>query len=236
MNRIQFKTALFALVAVTLVALPATAQVIPAGKDNWRTPGDGNTFFTFPAGDVESLCGAPPSGAWDHQVTLQGVPVSGADWDTQVTRLKDADLSNGSATVPIQVTHLQFRSVGSQPTPCGKLVWDVRPFGRQPLTKMTIKRNNDLGGIFVATIAVRVVFTGTADDGAVVGRLVYTVELPDPDGSPWSFGGPTVWRPGITEDDECIETLREKLTTLPARHAYFIEDLIAQGRCKGQPG
>ena len=47
--------ALSAAVALVL-ALPATAQYLPAGEDRWVTPNDGSTYFTFPAGDVESLC------------------------------------------------------------------------------------------------------------------------------------------------------------------------------------
>src|SRR5262245_17566070 len=80
----------FAVLLASLAALPAAAQVIPAGIDYWRTPNTGGTVFEFPEGDVESLCGLAPVVGWDHKVALQGVPTGGADWDTSVARLDDA--------------------------------------------------------------------------------------------------------------------------------------------------
>ena len=233
MNRSLFRIVAFALVAAAFAALPAAAQVLPAGPDRWRTPADGNTFFTFPGGDVESLCGAAPDPSWDHGVTLTGVPVAGADWDTEVTRLGDVSLAGGA--VPIRVTFLHFRSVAPQATPCGELAWDVRLAGPQPVTTMKIRRTSNLGGTFAATISVRVAFHAFDAAGNFIGSLFYTQDLPDPGGSPWSLGGPTGWRPGIEPDDDCFEILRKKIGTLPAQHAYFIEDLIAQGLCDGRP-
>ena len=32
----------------------------------------------------------------------------------------------------------------------------------------------------------------------------------------------------------CIDVLRDKISTLPARHKYFIENLIAKGKCYRQ--
>ncbi len=230
MSRFLAKLTLF-LLAAGLLATAATAQIIPAGEDRWVTPGDGSTFFTFPAGDVESLCGAPVSFAWNRSLRLVGVPDSGQDWDTVVTRLKDADLSSGSATIPIQVTRLAFRSIALQSTPCGRLNWTVKAEDGQPVTKMSIAQTSARGGVFKANISVRVVFSASTEDGAFVGNLFYTMDLPDKTGVPWSydpFGG---FRPGIDESENCFDVLREKATTLPARHTYFIENLIAQGKC-----
>lgn len=234
MNRTELKISLFALVAVGLLALPAGAQVIPAGADNWVTPGDGLTFFTFPPGDVESLCNKPPSSDWDRRTSLRGVPSSGADWDTQVVRLKDADLSDGSATVPIQVRQLHFASSAPHCTPCGTLRWRVKATEDQPETEMTITRSSENGGTFEALISVNVEFTAISA-GTAIGSLHYTMDLPDPGGTPWTFGGPTGWRPGIDEGENCIEILRKKISTLPAFHAYFIEQMIAEGRCDKRP-
>lgn len=235
MNRIQLKTSLFALVAVGLLALPAGAQVIPAGADNWVTPGDGLTFFTFPPGDVESLCNKPASSDWDRRASLQGVPAGGADWDTQVVRLKDADLSDGEATVPIQVRQLHFASSAPHCTPCGKLKWNVKAADDQPETLMTIKQTTDNGGTFEALISVNVEFSATDQNGNSLGSLFYTMDLPDSGGTPWTYGGPTGWRPGIDETESCIEVLRKKISTLPAFHAYYIEQMIAEGRCDKRP-
>jgi hypothetical protein len=77
----------FTFLIASLAALPAMAQPIPAGPDYWRTPSNGQTFFEFPTGDVESLCGLPPLLGWSHQVALKGVPQAGSDWDTIVYRL-----------------------------------------------------------------------------------------------------------------------------------------------------
>ena len=222
----------FVLAIALVAALPAAAQYIPAGEDRWVTPADGNTFFTFPAGDVESLCGAPVSFDWDRTVSMVGVPDPGQDWDTVVTRLKDADLSSSlSATIPIQVTRLAFKSIGSLETPCGELSWYVKSLDEQPVTKMSLYLTNDRGGIFKANISVRVAFAAVDRNGKVVGYLYYTMDLPDNSGVPFSFDRSGGFRPGIDENENCFDVLREKATTLPARHTYFIEDLIAQGKC-----
>lgn len=235
MNRQLLRTSLLALVAVGLFALPAGAQIIPAGADNWVTPGDGLTFFTFPPGDVEALCNRPPTNDWDRRASLQGVPVPGVDWDTQVVRLADADLSSGSATVPIVVKHLHFASSAPHCTPCGKLKWQVRAASAQPKTAMTITQSSENGGTFEALIAVSVEFTATNQAGIPLGSLFYSMSLPDPGGTPWTFGGPTGWRPGIDEAEDCTEILREKISTMPAFHAYRIEEMIAEGRCDKRP-
>lgn len=232
MNKMIFRLAALTAVAVLLAALPATAQIIPAGDDRWVTPNDGGTFFTFPAGDVESLCGLPATSGWNRQITLTGVPSGGADWDTVVTRLKDADLSTGSASVPIQVTQMHFRSSGVHVTPCGKLLWEVKAIDHQPVTKMAIYQTSDLGGIFKAEISVRVAFSATKTDGTALGELFYTRDLPENGGTPWSWDRTTgTFRPGIDEDENCFDVLRDKIGTLPARHKYYIENLIAQGKC-----
>jgi len=235
MSRFTFRIAALVLVLALVAVLPAVAQFIPAGPDRWVTPGDGRTFFTFPGGDVESLCGAPPTTAWNHVVKLVGVPEPGFDWDTEVTRFANADVSGGFASVPIQVTRLQFRSLGSQSTPCGKINWFVRNEGPQPVTHMDIFRTSDLGGFFRAVISLRVVFEAYKPSGAFLGKLFYTMDLPDePNGVPWSFGPSLIFRPGIDEADNCIDVLRHKLLSATGDHVYYIEDLIAKGKCSRQ--
>lgn len=232
-----FRIALFTLVAAA-VTLPATAQVIPAGDDRWVTPADGGTSFTFPPGDVESLCGAMTMYNWDRTVALRGVS-AGADWDTIVTRLKDAELCNRKAVVPIRVRFLHFENYendGFHETPCGEIHWDVRHLRNQPTTEMVIEQDHGQGGNFRADLHIRVGFTATTVDGESLGTLIYTLALPDPaDGTPWQFGGPTGWQPGINQDETCFDVLREKAGELGGNHVYFIEDLIAQGRCQKRP-
>ena len=230
-HRIALLTAAFAL-----AAMPLTAQVIPAGLDRWVTPADGRTKFSFPAGDVESLCGAPVSSTWNHEVRLTGVPAPGWDWDTSVARLNSVNFTTTttSVTVPIQVKRLELRSLASQATPCGSLNWRVTTVDNQPITKMKIVKTSARGGNFFATISVRVLFNATnAQTGAAVGQLFYTLDLPDTAaGTPWSFNPTTgVFRPGIDTAENCIDVLRQKLVTATGDHVYFIENLIAQGKC-----
>jgi hypothetical protein len=75
------------------------------------------------------------------------------------------------------------------------------------------------------------------DTGAYVGSLFYDIKLPDPTGgTPWSFGAGGGFRPGMTETNNCIQVLRDKLGTFPpgSSHFYFISDLIAKGQCERQ--
>ena len=236
MDRFKFRIAVLAVAAVLVAALPVSAQVIKADVDRWVTPNGGGTYFKFPDGEVESLCNETASFDWDHTVALTGVPVAGQDWDTAVARLKDVDVTNGGGVTPIQVKHLEFKSLAPHSTPCGRINWSVETVGNQPMTKMAIRRKSERGGIFWADIAVRVQFTATdAGSGAFIGKLIYTMELPaTTNGVAWSFDGANTFRPGIDEMDNCIDVLREKLLTATGAHVYFIEDLIAQGKCKRQ--
>lgn len=243
MSKLMVRAAVFGILLVALASLPAVAQpglVIPAGKDLWVTPANGQTYFTFPAGDVESLCGAPPSGAWNHQVALAGVPASATDdYDTVVARLDNAVFgTTGVAGTRVQVVHLAFRG-HSAGTPCGPINWSVGLAGPQRITGMTIRQTSPRGGIFTARLAVDVEFRGhDANSGAYIGSLFYGFDLPDPGqgtgaGTPWSFGPDGQFRAGMTETDNCIDVLREKLNQYSpdSRHFYYISDLIAQGKC-----
>lgn len=234
MNRVVFRTTALTIAAALLLALPVAAQVIPAGEDRWVTPPNGGTHFEFPPGDVEALCGLPVTDDWDRKIILAGVAAPGADWDTAIRRLKDVDLDAGQTTTPIRLTHLRFRSLGTHRTPCGELLWEVKALDQQRRTKMEFIRHSDTGGVFHAEIAVNVVFAAVdAGSGAILGYLYYSFDLPDQGGTPWSFGPGGIFRPGIDEDENCFDVLREKLSTLPtdAGHEYYIENLIAQGKC-----
>jgi hypothetical protein len=227
-----------AVLLLSLAAIPATAQTIPAGTDRWVTPANNQTLFLFPSGDVESLCGAPPSSLWDHHVFLRGIAQGGSDWDTAVTRLDNAVFgTSGSASTRIQVTSLNFSSITAQSTPCGTLTWMVRLSGTQPITTMKLTRTASNGGSFFATISVRVEFRAFDASGAYRGSLFYSRDLPDTgSGVGWSFSTTGAFQPGISTAGTCIDVLRKKLTmTDPdSQHYYFISNLIAMGRCTRQ--
>jgi len=237
MKIFSLRTVAVLALLVSFLALPAFAQTIPAGKDYWVTPNNGQTDFTFPDKDVESLCGATPSSTWNHKVLLKGVPAVGSDYDTVVSRLDNAVFSTTlQASTRIQVAALNFASAAPQATPCGTLNWTVGLSGPQAVTTMKLRRTSATGGLFSADIAVNVEFKAFTN-GAYLGSLFYNIVLPDPAaGTPWSFGPTGAFRAGMTPANDCIDVLRQKLLTYSpdSDHFYFISNMIAQGQCKRQ--
>jgi hypothetical protein len=253
MTRLLVRTAILSIALATLAAVLAAAEKkeykekgkgrekeIEEGVDYWRTPASG-TMFTFPAGDVETLCHKPPDPSWNHQVSLKGVPTKGADWDSAVARLTDAEFDKtGTAHTKVQFKSLALASTTPTDTPCGKLNWTARlAKGKQPITPMKITLAPDgKGGVFSAELALKVEMQATAVTGASVGRLFYDIKLPDPaGGTPWSFGANNAFRPGMDANNNCIQVLRDKLGTFPpgSQHIYFVSNLIAKGQCKERP-
>jgi predicted lipoprotein with Yx(FWY)xxD motif len=241
MPKLSSRIALSGILLLALAAVPAQAQkVIPAGKDVWVTPANGQTFFTFPDGDVESLCGAAASSSWTHQIALQGVPMTGADWDTMVQRLDNAVFNtSGVATTRAQVAYLAFNSTSTTVTPCGRLYFGVGLAGSQPVTTMTFVRSTAGGGLFHADIAVSVEIKAyEIHHGDYIGSLFYSFVLPNPStGTPWSIGPNGEFRPGMTTTNNCVDVLRQKLSqySTTSSHYYYISDMIAQGNCSGHP-
>ena len=228
------------VLALLIASLPAAAQPIPAGPDYWTTPANGQTYFEFPTGDVESLCGQPALLGWDHQVALKGIPQAGSDWDTVVKRLDNINFppyvpgTTQTATTRVQIASLTFQSIAPQATPCGDLNWTAKLAGAQPITKMTLTRTTQRGGTFFANLAVSVEMIATDANGKYIGSLFYTRDLPNSGpNSPWSWGLNGTFRAGMTDTDNCIAALRQKLNTFdPASsHYYYISNMIAQGRC-----
>jgi hypothetical protein len=238
MTRILVRAMVLTLALAILAAVPAAAQGgIKKGVDFWRTPADGTTRFNFPHGDVESLCKAAPSSNWNHQIALRGVPAQGTDWDTAVARLDHAKFDPlGNAVTRVQVQSLTLSSISASDTPCGTLWWTVRlAKGPQPITVMQIDRIFPTSGVFAADLALRVEMqANSAATGLYVGSLFYDIKLPDPGGTPWSFGAGGTFRPGMDAANDCIDVLRDKLGTFPpgSSHHYFISDLIALGLCR----
>lgn len=237
-NKPYLRASLLGVLLVSLAALPAAAQTIPPGADYWVTPSNGQTFFDFPAGDVESICGIPPAAGWNRRTVLKGVPIA-ADYDTIVSRLDTAVFdANGNAQTRIVVKGLSFASAAPHSTPCGALDWKVGLSGNQSITTMKLRRTSATGGLFAADIAVNVEFRAyKAGSTSYVGSLFYNIILPDPaNGTAWSFGPGGQFRAGMTPADNCINVLRTKLNSYSptSNHYYFISDMIAQGRCTRQ--
>jgi len=237
MARFLVRATASSFVLAILASVPGAAQVILKGVDYWRTPANG-TKFKFPDKDVESLCHKPPDPSWNHQVSLRGIPAQGSDWDSAVARLTDARFDGtGNASTRVQFRSLTLISNPPSDTPCGKLIWTARLARRpQPITPMKITKGaSGRGGVFSAELALRVEMQANeADTGAYVGSLFYDIKLPDPaGGTPWSFGAGNTFRPGMTEANNCIQVLRQKLGTFDpsSSHYYFISNLIARGLC-----
>lgn len=236
MARFLVRATLLTLALATLVAVPVAADIKP-GTDFWRTPISG-TVFEFPPGDVEGLCKAKPDSSWNHRVTLRGIPAPGSDWDSAVARLDHATFDKqGNAKTRVQFKELRLISTAPTDTPCGKLMWTARlARGKQPITEMRITKKSGTGGIFSAELAFRVeIQANNSDTGIFVGSLPYDIKLPDPKGgTPWSFSPTKEFRPGMTETNDCIQVLRDKLGNFPqgSSHYYFISDLIAKKQCR----
>lgn len=239
MTRFLVRATVLSILFALLAAVPVAAQDIPKGTDYWRTPLNG-TKFKFPEKEVEGLCKAQPDNSWNHEVALRGVPAQGSDWDSAVERLEDAKFDkNGVATTRVRFQSLFLISTTPSDTPCGRLIWTARlAKGRQRVTPMTITKKGPTGrgGVFSAELALRVEMQANRyDTGAYVGSLFYDIKLPDPKGNtPWSFGQGNVFRAGMTENNDCIQVLREKLGNFPpdSSHYYFISELIAKHDCR----
>lgn len=236
MTRSILRAAVLGILLAGVLALPGAAQVINPSNDFWTTPADGQTLFEFPAGDVEALCGAPPSSTWNHTVVLQGVPLGTPAYDTVVARLDPAQFdSTGTATTRVQVKALSFASSAPQDTPCGSLSWTAGLAGTQGITKMVLHRTSATGGYFNADLSVAVEMRATNSQGLYIGSLFYNFVLPDPGGmgTPWSVDSAGTFRAGMTPTNNCIDVLRQKLAATPtsSKHHYYISDMIAQGRC-----
>jgi len=236
MTRNILRISILGILLASLAAVAVSALSIPPGKDYWVTPANNKTFVTFPDGDVEALCGASPSSLWNHVAVFQGVPPStGPAYDTVVARLDTAVFnSSGEAQTRIQVVDLNFVSSAPQRTPCGDLTWKAKLAGTQGITTMGLHATSSAGGYFNADLSVKAeleAFSG----GTYIGSVFYDFILPDPSdaGTPWSLYKEQ-FRAGMTETDDCIAVLREKLSTYPVKsdHYYYISDMIAQGRCK----
>jgi hypothetical protein len=246
---------LSAIALLGLLALPASAQYIPAGDDYWRTPGNGNSYAAIPSGELEALCGVNPDSSWNRIIGFRGVPVIG-DADTVVRRLQGALLAKDgdSADVEVQVRALSFESISTHNTPCGTVRFTAGLAGDQPITSMTITRTSKLGGSFASDLLVKIEIIAyyadpDADDGSELGRLYYTFDLPSPPATPWTFasvlgvGVASGWLPAVSPSStpgnppDCWEVARAKIGKPPydrkdpAAHAYYIADLQAKGIC-----
>lgn len=232
------RVVLFAGVLALGATLPAFAQ-IPAGVDRWVTPGNGQTFLVIPDGELEALCGRPADASWDHKIPMIGAPEAvTTDWDTAVRRLDKATFVNRVATTRIQVAALQFKGLETRKTPCGTNSFSAHLRGVQPITSMTLRQTHANGGVFFADIKVATeIRVYDAASGSQIGALPFVATLPSPSsGTPYTWVAGGIFKPGIdssTGPESCVPALRAKQAGYPVNssHYYYIENLIAQGKC-----
>jgi hypothetical protein len=159
------KKALLTLVLAALVAIPAAAldQTIYNGIDLWMTLGDGSTFRDFADEPIPAGFFCAGSAPFGEKIIFRGVPVVTGNpgelgiTDTIVQRLDDATFNRkGVAHTRIQVRALSFEAVAPIKTSCGLFKVTVALDGVQPVTRMRIIRDDELGGRFLSPIWVNV--------------------------------------------------------------------------------
>lgn len=220
------KARFFLIAFAALLAVPATAQNIPAGPDVWDTLGAGSTTVTLSGADWANLCGASSG---DFTVSLKGFNLAGyGTGDTVINRLDDADLTSSStATVDIQLAALSMVSDGSHP--CSPATLRVTSTNAQRITQMTITRTSSEGGTFSASVAVDVAVKAVDSAGNPVGLTIFLKgNLNDTAASPWSYA-PAInavaatdpWHPGVDPiTKKKVKVCRRGNKILPAWHCY----------------
>lgn len=217
------------LLSTLLLAVPATAQNIGGGDDIWNTSGNGATYTTINSSEWLLLCGV---NAPSQTINMTGKNIPGlGTGDTVIARLGAADFSSGStATVPIQLKRINFVSQGA--TPCSPNTLRMRervPQAQQPVSTMTIVREDSLGGTFSAEIKVDAVYEAVNSSGVVVGSpvAVYATLTETSGPSPWSYQPPSgalnpsaPWNPGVSKTLQPVQIRRSCIDIILNEHAY----------------
>jgi hypothetical protein len=191
------KTALL-LLFVLLAALPVLAadRVIVNGIDPWNTDGNGTTFADFSKNPIPAGFFCAGSAPFAEKVVFRGVPLATGTpgtlkrTDTIIQRLDDAAFDKrGVAVTRIQVRALQFEALVPIKTTCGQFKVAVMLDGAQPITRMKIVRENDLGGHYVAPIAVniKIVFTPVGRATTEAFELHRQFRFPPAVNARWTF-------------------------------------------------
>jgi len=183
---------------VILASLPVMAadRVITNGIDPWNTAGDGMTFADFSKHPLPAGFFCANSSPFAEKVALRGVPLAtGAPGDlkrtdTIIQRLDDAAFNKqGVAVTRLQVRALQFEGLAPIKTSCGLFKVGVTLNGEQPITRMTIVRENDLGGTYIAPIAVniKIFFTPVGRPATEALELDRQLRFPPAKHARWTF-------------------------------------------------
>ncbi len=156
---------------ILLLALPASAQLIPSGIDAWSTPADGSTRADFHRNPIPAGFFCADSRAFAGSIAFQGEPIATSPegalgkTDTIIRRLDDLRFDRGRAETRIQIAALSLVSIAPLKTACGEL--DVRAtlVGEQPITTMSVVRDGETGGTFSAPLSLVVKLSFTPSEG-----------------------------------------------------------------------
>ncbi len=184
------------LALLALAASPALADdMVTNGADLWRTVAAGATFSSFAEDPIPAdfFCAGSP--AFEGRITMRGEPLAttpagvlgGAD--TIVRRLDDTAFdTEGTARTRIQLMALSLASEKPVDVGCEQ-PFDVAVSlaGEQPMTEMTIFRESEKGGTYVAPLALRVRLTFTPiDDPSSRLELTRDIDLGPGTNSYWA--------------------------------------------------
>lgn len=140
--------------------------VIQRGIDVFTTVGDGRTFYDFAHNPIPAGFFCKKSKAFTGRVAFKGLPLTTGipgqlrNADTVVERLDDSAFdAKGTASTRLQFRALSLVSIAPIKTACGDFHAYVSLSGQQRTTTMSIVRNQQGGGEFVAPLAVDVRLT-----------------------------------------------------------------------------
>ncbi len=195
-----FSTKTLLAIVILLTTAPASGQIIQQGIDAFVTASGTKAEVDLPAG---FFCEGSP--AISSTVAFKGMPLAtdpanalgGAN--TVVERLKDADLKDGCATVPVVVRALKLMSEKTFSVNCksGRTKWSVSACtgcccgGAQPITKIKICQGEKEGcGTFNGQLRIAVCLKfKNVEDQTVLGPIQQQVVL-GIDDWPWSATNP----------------------------------------------
>lgn len=154
------KTGLTFALLLGISSFAAADPVIKKGIDTFTTLADGKTYYDFGKNPIPAGFFCKSSPAYKGRVALRGLPLETQvpgqlrNIDTVVQRLDDAAFNaEGIAWTRLQFSALSLVSTAPIQTPCGAYHVYVTLAGKQPVTKMRIERNHQLGGTFRGPLA-----------------------------------------------------------------------------------
>lgn len=184
--------------AVLLLGMSHLASADPAikpGIDAFVTVGAGSTYYDFAKTPLPAGFFCNSSKAFTDRVALKGLPVETAipgqlrNTDTIIERLDQAVFdANGNAETRIRFRALSMVSINPINTSCGTFHVYVTLDGKQPVTKMRIRRNEANGGTFRAPLAanVRLAFVPVRGTSSRKLEIKGSVNFPGKP-IPWTF-------------------------------------------------